>query len=179
MKLKKFATIILIIIFVVFLVRYLLYHQLYRLEYKDVIMKYSAEFNVDEYLVMSIINAESRYNKYAISPQGATGLMQITKPTAEWIAHSMGDEKFVLNDLYDPEINIKMGIWYINNLSKEFSSKELFLAAYNAGRGHVNDWLDESIISIDGKDADNIPFKETANYVKKVIVYEKIYRILY
>jgi soluble lytic murein transglycosylase len=128
---------------------------------------------------MSVINAESRYDKDAVSSQGAVGLMQITTPTAEWIAKSMGEKNFSADKLHDPETNIRMGVWYFNYLGKKFPAKELVLAAYNAGPGNVNDWLDQSIISKDGKDYEKIPFKETGNYVKKVISEEKMYDFLY
>ena len=162
-----------------FAVRYYLYNVSYRLLYRDMIEKYSARYNLEEHFLMAVINAESRYDKDAVSSQGAVGLMQITKPTAEWIAKSMGDKSFTVDKLNDPETNIKMGAWYIDNLSKEFSSRELVLAAYNAGRGRVGDWLDRSIISKDGKDFEKIPYKETVKYIEKVLADEKMYDYLY
>jgi soluble lytic murein transglycosylase len=179
MKLRRFITVLLILILLVLSARYVLMNVRYRLEYRGLIQKYAEEYKVDPYLVMSVINAESRFDEDAVSPKGAVGLMQITEPTAEWIAKSMGDKDFVIDDLYDPETNIRMGIWYIDNLRKEFGITELVLAAYNAGRGHVNEWLDTDIISREAVDVSRIPFGETENYVKKVMADVRIYKLLY
>lgn len=179
MKLKRLIPLILLLMLAVISIRYFLYNIQYRLQYRDIIAKYSEEYNVDAYLIMSIINTESRFDKDAVSQKGAIGLMQITKPTAEWIAKAMKIKNFNADDLYDPETNIKMGTWYISNLREEFSTTELVLAAYNAGRGNVNDWINNATISDDGIDLGNIPYNETVNYVKKVLVDEKIYKMLY
>lgn len=179
MKLIKAVLAVLVLVLGFFAVRYYLYNMAYPLKYGETITKYAAMYHIDEHLVMSIVNAESRYDKDAVSSQGAAGLMQITKSTAEWIAKSMGDKSFTVDKLRDPETNIRMGCWYFDYLSKKFAATELVLAAYNAGPGNVNDWLDKSIISKDGTDYEKMPFKETGKYVKKVIADEKMYEFLY
>jgi len=146
--------------------------------YKDYILQYSKEYRLNPYLVMAIIKTESNFDKDAISPKGAMGLMQITESTAEWVAESTGTADFEIHDLYDPETNIKMGCWYINKLREEFGTTELILAAYNAGPGNVDEWLKDSDISKDGQKLDNIPFVETDNYIKKVLSNEEIYQHL-
>jgi soluble lytic murein transglycosylase len=105
--------------------------------------------------------------------------MQITAETAQWSSSKMGTVDFKLDMLNDPEYNIKMGCWYLNNLDKEFNNFDLVLAAYNGGRGNVEKWLKNSNHSIDGKNLQYIPFKETDKYVKKVNVNYSIYRFLY
>ena len=179
MKLIKIVSILLTVVIIFLAARYVLYHVSYRLLYQETIEKYSSEYNIDEYLMMAIINSESSFNKNAVSSAGAKGLMQLTDSTAQSIAKSMGNKSFTVEDLYDPETNIKMGAWYLNNLKQEFSSTELVLAAYNAGRGNVAKWLGNSIISNDGKDYKNIPFAETKNYIASVLNKEKMYRFLY
>ena len=176
-RLISLFAVLLIILLGYLAVRYV--HYRYPLRYEEIIVRYAEEYDVDKYLVMSVINAESRFNADAVSSQGAVGLMQITKPTAEWIARSMGDKNFGTDDLYDPETNIRMGVWYIDNLRKEFSDNTLILAAYNAGRGHVNGWLDDKAVSQDGEVLDKIPFKETEKYIEKVLSDIKIYELLY
>ena len=180
MKPRRFTFIIavvLVALLVFIAVRFV--HAMYPLRYEELIADYSAEYGVDEYLVMSMINAESRYDKDAVSSQGAKGLMQITEPTAEWIAQKMGDKDFDVEDLYDPETNIRMGIWYIDNLLEAFGDDTLALAAYNAGRGNVSAWLKDKTLSQDGTSLDKIPFGETESYVKKVLNDIKIYKLLY
>jgi soluble lytic murein transglycosylase len=135
---------------------------------------------VDPYLVASVINSESKFQERALSSKGAYGLMQIMPATGEWISTYVDLDNFNNNMLYDPEINIKLGCWYLNNLSKEFNSQlDLVLASYNGGRGNVNKWLANSEYSKDGKTLNNIPFAETKEYVRKVKFSYKMYKILY
>ncbi|QHI73585.1 lytic transglycosylase domain-containing protein [Aminipila terrae] len=169
----------LVFVFALFIAREIVYNISYPMLYKDYVMKYSREYNIDPYFLMAVIKTESKFDKDATSHKGAIGLMQLTGSTAEWIAESMSVEGFNRTDLYNPELNIKMGSWYIDNIRKEFGSTELILAAYNAGRGNVNKWISNSLISEDGEDIDNIPYSETVKYIKKVKLNEKIYRILY
>ncbi|EPS47163.1 transglycosylase SLT domain-containing protein [Clostridium botulinum CFSAN002367] len=106
--------------------------------------------------------------------------MQITPETGEWVAEKMGMKDFNIDDLKDPETNIKMGCWYLNNLKEEFDGNmDLVLAAYNGGRGNVQKWLKDSEHSKDGESLHYIPFKETDKYVKKVKAIYNIYRFLY
>lgn len=157
----------------------------YPLKYKNYIIKYAAEYELDPYLVSAIIKVESSYNPKAESKKSAKGLMQITPSTGKWVAERLNITGFDDEILYNPEENIKIGCWYINNLIEEFGSLEnednlvLILAAYNGGRGNVNKWLNDKRYSKTGKSLDNIPFKETKNYVKKVMYNYKIYKWLY
>jgi soluble lytic murein transglycosylase len=150
------------------------------LKYSDYIMRYSKEYNLNPYLVAAVIKTESNFKKDAKSIKGAQGLMQITASTAEWAAGEMKLEDFNNDMLYQPEYNIRMGCWYIDNLKKEFNGNmDLVLAAYNGGRGNVQKWLADSSYSIDGKTLSYIPFKETDKYVKRVKINYNIYKILY
>lgn len=167
---------------------------LYPLKYKEYVFKYSSLYdNLDPYLVFSVIKAESCFDTNATSHKNARGLMQITDDTSVWIAEKMKIENFKVENLYDPETNIKMGCWYLNNLMKEFmyedgvyiqseeesERKKLVLAAYNAGRGNVALWLKDRKLSSSGRTLENIPFKETKRYVEKVQKYHLLYRSLY
>lgn len=144
--------------------------------YSEYVQKSAKEFNLEENLVYSIIKAESKFKKSAISHKGAKGLMQISDITRDWAKEEL-DLKEI--DIYDPEINIRIGCWYINKLYKEFGNLDLVIAAYNGGSGNVRKWLDNNDYSKDGKRLHNIPFKETSNYVEKVKKnydkYNKIY----
>lgn len=175
-RLIIFFLIVLISIFTIysyFLINYPLSYQIY-------ISKYSKEFNVDPYLIAAIINVESKYDKYAMSSKEARGLMQIAPITGKWASEELNIEDFTLEDLFDPELNIMVGAWYLNILSKEFDNNlQLILAAYNAGSGNVVQWLQNEIYSEDGKTLKEIPFTETKEYVKKVENNIKIYRLLY
>ena len=175
---KKFTLFLIILLMAAFAAKTLI-NQVYPVSYKDYIIKYSREYDIDPYLLTAIIKVESRFDKDATSHKGAMGLMQLMEPTAYWIAESMGDENFTVDDLYDPETNIKMGAWYFDNIRREIEYTELVLAAYNAGRGNVASWIDDSLIARDGIDYSGIPYNETRKYIEKVLSNQDIYRILY
>lgn len=149
-------------------------------KYSNYITKYSEKYELDPYLVAAVIKTESNFDEGAKSNKNAYGLMQITPDTAEWAAEKMDIKNFNIKMLKDPEFNISMGCWYLNNLREEFNGDiELVLAAYNGGRGNVQKWLKSSDHSSDGKNLHYIPFKETDKYVKKVKVNYSVYKYLY
>lgn len=148
--------------------------------YSEYVETYSEQYNLDPNLVYAVIKTESNFTERAESYKGALGLMQIMPSTAEWIAEYLGISGFSKETLLSPKINIEMGCWYLNNLSREFNgSLELILAAYNGGRGNVNKWLNTKEYSEDGIKLKKIPFDETKKYVIKVKIYKKLYDILY
>jgi len=156
----------------------------YPITYTKYIRESAEEFNIDPYLIASIINVESRYDKYATSIKDAKGLMQITPKTGQWGSEVLGMENYKEDDLYDPETNIKLGTWYISRLMEEFDGDiSLALAAYNGGSGNVKKWLEDTRYSLDGENLHNIPFEETENYLERVNknykVYSKIYRLVF
>lgn len=152
---------------------------LFPFKHKEAILNYSRQNNLDPCLVLAIIKAESKFNSDARSNKDAVGLMQITEDTAEWVAKKMELKDYSSDKLYDEEYNIKMGCWYLNNLRDEFNDTNTFIAAYNAGRGNVNDWLNDSKYSDDGKTLKYIPYDETKQYVDRVNTYYKVYKYLY
>lgn len=151
----------------------------YPIKYSKYIYEYSSKYNLDPYYVAAIAKTESNYNPNAKSNKNAYGIMQITPETGEWAAGKMGLKGFSAEKLYDPEYNIRMGCWYLNNLKQEFSTLDLVAAAYNGGRGNVKSWLNNMEHSQDGKNLHYIPFPETDKYVKKIRVSYNIYKWLY
>ena len=102
--------------------------------------------------------------------------MQITSDSREWIAWRLKEDADV--DLFDPEINIRYGCYYLSYLYEKFGDLELAYAAYNAGPTNVEKWLADPSVSKNGKLV-NIPFEETRNYVKKVNSARETYQELY
>ncbi|OAA91842.1 Soluble lytic murein transglycosylase precursor [Clostridium ljungdahlii] len=152
----------------------------YPLKYSNYVAKYSKQYDLDPYFVMAVIKAESNFKEDVRSNKNAIGLMQITPDTAEWAADKMGVSNFQDSMLNDPDFNIRMGCWYLNNLKLEFNNNiDLILAAYNGGRGNVEKWLKDSDHSKDGKNIQYIPFKETDKYIKRVKVNYRVYKYLY
>jgi len=153
---------------------------IYPLPHQEIVFEMASEYDIDPYLVFAIIRAESNFKTTARSPVGARGLMQIMPETAQWIAGEMGIKRFTTEQLHDPEINIRMGCWYLNNLEREFKGNlPLELAAYNAGRGNVKQWLQDGTWDGSMLGLKQIPFVETQQYVRNVLdnysVYQKIY----
>lgn len=150
---------------------------LYPLRHGEIIDKYCDEYSLDRYLVMGVIKAESNYIHDAHSGV-ARGLMQITDDTAKWIADKL-DMKFSSDDIENPEVNIRMGCYYLDYLIEQYDSVDVALAAYNGGMGNVNKWLRNKEYSSDGKTLYKIPFAETEEYVKRVKNYREIYEKKY
>lgn len=170
-----------IILIVIILFATTLYLKIsYPLSYRNTIKKYSEQFNVDPYLVAAIINVESNFDKDAISTKEARGLMQISSTTGQWASEVLSIDDFNLDMLFEPDRNIMIGTWYLNILSIEFDDNlKLILAAYNGGSGNVNKWLKDDRYCEDGKTLKRIPFKETDQYVEKVIANYNMYKKLY
>lgn len=148
--------------------------------YGEYVFKYSQQFNIDPYLVFAVIKAESGFNPHARSKKDAKGLMQITDSTGQWILNALGRKDFSLEILFDPEINIMAGTWYLSWLSAEFDNDlNLVISAYNCGHGRVKEWLRDTNISKSGITLDRIPFPETDNFTRKVLRYYRIYRRIY
>lgn len=153
---------------------------LYPFPYKDIIYKYALENEIDPYLIIGVIKAESKFIPAARSPKGAVGLMQLMPETAVWIAEKVEYEQFTVQALDDPDINVQFGSWYLASLKKEFEGNEvLMLAAYNGGRGNVKQWMRQYDWSLSFTDIDKLPFPETREYVGKVLKNRDKYQSLY
>lgn len=152
--------------------------KVYKLEYTEYVKKYANEYNVDEYLIYAIIKAESNFEPKAESHRGAKGLMQLMYSTAEDIAKRINVN---LNEenILEPDINIKLGTKYISMLIQKYNNINLALAAYNAGSGNVDGWIEKGTLKSDGSDIENVPFMETNNYVRKILRDYKIYIDIY
>ena len=84
---------------------------LYPFRYRDKVEEYSARYQVDKFLAVSVMKVESNFTEGAISKSGAIGLMQIMPETAHWIAYRLDEEPPTINQLHDCDTNIKYGIW--------------------------------------------------------------------
>lgn len=150
---------------------------LFPLEDYELIKKYSNEFGVDESLVCAIINVESGFDPLVISSKGASGYMQLMEQTANWGIETLGIEDVSYDNIFEPELNIELGTWYLQNLLQQFGSEDLAIISYNAGSGNVTTWLEENNLN-EEKTIENIPFKETKNYYYKVKFNKKVYSLL-
>lgn len=137
------------------------------MKYKNEIKEHSQTFAVSPALVASIINVESGFKDNRESPKGARGLMQIMPSTAEWIAVKLNDD-FNQEDLFDHNKNIRYGTFYLSYLFDVFESLEMVICAYNAGMGNVKKWIEDKKF-YNGEKFIKIPFRETENYLQKVL----------
>lgn len=144
----------------------------YPLRYEETIRQASRENGLEPTFVAGVIYAESRFRPDAESSQDAYGLMQMLPDTAEFVQRRSGIE----GDFRDPRTNIRLGTWYLGYLDGRYRGNErLMLAAYNSGEGTVDGW-----ISNDGFDiAEDIPFKETREYVERSLEARQKYEELY
>ena len=173
-KLLIILVAIILIVIVVICINKLMIKTLYKKDYSEYVIKYSQKYEVDENLIYALIKAESNFKADAVSNKNAQGLMQLMFATAEEVANKNGIE-LTEENILDPEININIGTKYISTLLEKYECVELAIAAYNAGIGNVDKWIEKGIIKSDGSDIENIPFKETNTYVRKIMRDYKIY----
>lgn len=173
-----FICAIIYVAFGVFGVHKIIIKQIYPQKYSEYVEKYAEEYNVDSLLVYAIIKAESNFKPEVVSKSNAVGLMQLMDATAEDTANKLGME-YNKEDLTNPEINVMLGTKYFSTLYETYKNIPIALTAYNAGSGNVDKWIAEGTISADSSDIENIPFRETNNYVRKILRDYEIYKDLY
>ena len=146
--------------------------------YSDLVSNYAEKYDVPENLIYAVIRVESNFKADALSSKGARGLMQIMPIAYEDYCYYTGED-FDVSLLSDPETNISVGAYLLARLYRHYGNWDTVLAAYNAGIGTVNEWLeDERYSSGDGILTD-IPYPETRSYVEKVNRYKSVYDMLY
>ncbi len=100
---------------------------------------------IDPNLVIAVIHIESRGNTYALSPVGAMGMMQIMPPTGEELAAKLDIPWRGSQTLFDPLLNVRMGIAYLKQLESRYGSMATALAAYNWGPGRIDSRLRQGV----------------------------------
>jgi soluble lytic murein transglycosylase len=120
------------------------------------------------------------FNATALSPVGAIGLMQVMPETGRAIAAANGIVEFSPAMLYNPEVNVRLGMAYLADQLRTYGSRvDAVLAAYNAGPHRVERWRTLPEWSDQALFAERIPFAETRGYVKIVQTNARIYQALY
>ncbi|GAB4541024.1 MAG: transglycosylase SLT domain-containing protein [Pleurocapsa sp.] len=142
------------------------WHGLFPFPYQQDILKYAQKEKINPLLVISVMRKESTFNPEIDSHVGAIGLMQIVPPTAKWVGDQMQLKDYSLTK---PEDNIKIGTWYLAHNHHRYDNNSLLaIASYNAGTGNVNQWLNKYNIDDPDNFVEQIPFKETHDYVEGV-----------
>ncbi|NLM46806.1 MAG: lytic transglycosylase domain-containing protein [Firmicutes bacterium] len=155
--------------------------RLYPYHHRQLIELYAFQYGVDPLLVVAVMQAESNFRADAVSWKGALGLMQVMPETAQWIARRQGLAELKREEILDPEMNIRLGTWYLAYLLEQFAGRvDVVIAAYNAGPGQVSAWLADQTWSGRYADRHKIPFAETRQFLVKVrkayTKYQKLYR---
>ena len=146
--------------------------------FTQVVNREAEEFGLPEELVYAVIQAESGFDPTARSRAEAMGLMQLTEGTFRWMAAEYPPENGG-GDIFDANDNVHCGCALLRLLLNHYEDQEVALAAYNAGMGNVDRWLEDPACSPNGRTLEKIPFPETAAYVKKVQRGQSIYQNLY
>lgn len=147
-------------------------------DFQPTIVRNARHEMVNPYLVAAVIRVESGFRADAVSRRGAVGLMQLMPTSAAWIGLQIQDRKKL--NLRDPATNIALGTWYLRYLLTAYHQNPvLALAAYNGGPATVDHWLASGVLTPQQNSYQNIPYPETANFVRRVREFEVVYRILY
>jgi soluble lytic murein transglycosylase len=136
----------------------------YPLRYEHIVRGHAENYRLDPALLAAVIYQESKFEADARSDSGAVGLMQLLPDTAKGIATRTGGSAFRVDDLLDPELNVRYGSWYLRHLLDKYGSEQKALAAYNGGQGNVDR---------------GITYPETRHYVERVRKLRRIYRDAY
>ena len=145
--------------------------------YWDLFSRASQRQSLDTWLVLALARQESLFNPHATSVSDARGLMQLLPTTADRIARQIGEE--TSPNLFDPQINVKLGTTYLKNLFDMFGGDQFkAVAAYNGGEHAVEGWT-RKFPGDDDEWVENIGYRETRDYVKKVIGGRREYLLLY
>jgi soluble lytic murein transglycosylase len=139
----------------------------YPLDYGSIVRGHARNYRLEPALLAAVIYQESKFRPRVKSKSGAIGLMQLLPATAKGIAVHTGGSRFQVADLYDPELNVRYGSWYLRHLLDKYGDERTALAAYNAGQENVDEWR---------RGHRGIVFSETRHYVDRVEHLKLLYR---
>lgn len=144
----------------------------YPTDYEEYVIRYSTKYKCDPVLVFSVIKVESGFNRDAVSSVGARGLMQLMEDAYDWIKYRLDDQRDNnYDDMFDPELNIQYGTYYLSYLMEKYDgSVELTAAAYHCGMNLVDSWIENGTVDPDNFKVSDIPDEndQTSNYVRKI-----------
>lgn len=154
---------------------------LYPIYYKDQIREHAVHYEVDPFLVASIIRVETNYKPGKESKRGALGIMQLMPDTANWAMEMAKLPSLTMESVkHEANANIQLGTWYIKKLHDEMDGNPIAaIAAYNAGPGNVRSWIKKGLWDGTYENVKNIPVGETRHYVQRVIYYYNQYTDVY
>ena len=145
------------------------FEQRFPMPLRETVVRRAGEIRLDPAYVYGLIRQESRFVMDARSHVGASGLMQVMPATAKWTAKKIGLTSFTPDQITDREVNVAIGTGYLKLVLDDFEgSMPMATAAYNAGPSRPRNWRNGPLLDA-AIWAENIPFHETRDYVKKVL----------
>lgn len=152
----------------------------YPMPFKDPLWTYAAQYEIDPYVLAGLIRQESEFSPRVVSRANAHGLAQIMPATGRDLARRLGIKGYSQRMLFDPNVNVRMGAYYLRNLVSSLGGRlDQALASYNAGKSRVTQWLERGQYRDTAEFVESIPFHETRGYVQSVMRNAGIYRRLY
>ena len=152
----------------------------YPLAYWELVQRKAKETGLDPYLVLALIRQESLFDTHAVSPANALGLMQLIPSTAARLAKQLGIPQPTPEKLFDPELNLTLGTFYLQELLRLYANDPVkALAAYNAGEAATARWESEILTDDPDEFVERITYRETLQYVKLVLRAHRLYRTIY
>ncbi len=139
----------------------------YPMEYREIVERVSAEEGIAEHVLYAVIFTESSFDAEAVSKVGAVGLMQLLPSTAEWLTMREGVE-YTEDMLKDPEFSVRYGAKFLKILYDRYNNWDAAHAAYHAGFGRVDSWLEEGIAHYEEGQLVGIPIDTTETYVNRL-----------
>lgn len=142
----------------------------YPLGYQETVEQYAAEYQMDPFVIYSVIRTESGFDENAQSDAGARGLMQITEETFAWIKLKIApQEDLTFDDLWDPQVNIRFGSYYLDCCLERYGNDlATACAAYHSGWGTVDQLLAQEEYAASEATLAEFPYPQMARYVEKV-----------
>jgi len=157
-----------------------LHYLLYPYGYKEIVQKYSSQYNLDPLFTLAVMRQESMFQPDAGSYAGAQGLMQIMPATGEGIAGQIGISNYNVNMLLDPDTNIRMGTFYLRQQLDNFGQNEFYcVGAYNGGPGRMSGWVSDRGNMDTDEFIESITYEQSREYVKIVMGNYYFYQMLY
>lgn len=145
------------------------FEQRFPMPLREIVVRRAGEIKLDPAYVYGLIRQESRFIMDARSHVGASGLMQVMPATAKWTAKKIGMTSFTPEQITDKEVNVAIGTGYLKLVLDDFEgSMAMAAAAYNAGPSRPRNWRNGPVLEA-AIWAENVPFQETRDYVKKVL----------
>ena len=176
---RRFKAVVIISIISLFIIFFACFYATHNFKIvKNIVDEVVVGTEFDTPLIMAVIRAESNFDIAAVSSKNAKGLMQIKDETFSFVCEKYSLTDLDEDDIFDPSINVRVGVLYLKYLKEKFGDTTTALCAYNAGEGVVAEWLKDTRYSSDKKTLIYIPYDETRSYIKKIRFYFKVYGAL-